>query len=355
MPLPSVLLHDHLDGGLRPATVLDLADTQGYPDLPETDVRSLAAWFDQKDSGSLEQYLAAFTHTIAVMQEPAALERVAYEALVDLAEDGVAYAEIRFSPPAHTERGLTPDKVVEAVASGLRLGGRETGVRWGLIIDALRHRHDSVEVAKLALRHRRHGVVGFDLAGPEAGHPPGDHVAACRIARDGGLRLTIHAGEAGGRRGVAHIASAIDRCGAERIGHGVELVDDCEVGGEEIMTLGPVAARVRERRVPLEVCPSSNLATSRLQPDQHPVGLLYRAGFNVTLNTDNRLMSATSMSDEMGLVSKYHGFEIDDLARTAWRSLDAAFCPWEVKAELWEDVIAPAYAAAGADLDPVWG
>jgi adenosine deaminase len=354
MSLPSVLLHDHLDGGIRPATVLELAGSRGYEGLPESTEPDLARWFDQKGSGSLETYLQAFEHTIAVMQDTEALERVAYECAVDLAADGVVYFESRFSPLLHLERGLEPAEVIEAVASGMRLGSEETGVRWGLIIDSLRHIHDSEVVAGLALSHQDLGVVGFDIAGPEAGFPPERHLAAFRAARAGGLRVTIHAGESGGRHGVAHIASAMDLCGAERLGHGIEIVDDCVIEDDEIVSVGPVAGRVRDRRVPFEVCPSSNMATARLEPRQHPLGRLYRAGFNVTLNTDNRTMSATSMSAEMEFARAHHGFGIDDLARITRAGLDAAFCPWEVKAELWETAIAPAYTAAGADVEPGW-
>lgn len=354
MSLPSVLLHDHLDGGVRPATVLDLAESRGYAGLPASTEPELARWFDQKSSGSLETYLQAFEHTIAVMQDAEALERVAYEAVIDLAADGVVYVESRFSPLLHLERGLEPASVIEAVASGMRLGAAETGVKWGLIIDALRHLHDSEMLARLALGHRGHGVVGFDIAGPEAGFPPDQHVAAFRAARAGGLRITIHAGESGGRHGVAHIASAMDVCAAERLGHGIEIIDDCVISDNDIVAMGPVARRVRERRVPLEVCPSSNMATARLEPHQHPLGLLYRAGFNVTLSTDNRTMSATTLSAEMEFARVHHGFEVDDLARITRAALDAAFCPWEVKAELWEGSIAPAYSAAGAVVEPGW-
>jgi adenosine deaminase len=354
MSLPSVLLHDHLDGGVRPQTVIELADEIGYEGLPSSDPIQLGNWFDQRDSGSLEQYLSGFEHTIGVMQTATAVERVAYEAAVDLAADGVVYAEIRFCPSLNTTRGLTPETVVEAAASGLAAGARETGLRWGLIIDALRHQEDSLEMAQLATGSRHLGVVGFDLAGPEAGYPPDAHLPAFRHARSHGLRLTIHAGESAGPRGTSYVAAAMDACGAERLGHAVELAQDCVFEEGEIVKLGPVASRVRERRIPLEVCPASNLATSGLRPEQHPVGAFYRAGLNVTLSTDNRLMSATSMPGEFEFVVEHHGFTIDDLARTTWRSLDAAFCPWEAKAELWESAIAPAYAAAGADLDPVW-
>ena len=354
MPLPSVLLHDHLDGGVRPQTVIDLAGELGYEALPTDDAADLAAWFDQRDSGSLERYLGAFVHTIGVMQTPAGLERVAYEAAVDLSAEGVVYAEIRFCPVLHTDRGLQPTAVIEAVASGLAMGAHDTGMRWALIIDALRHREDSLEMARLAAACRHLGVVGFDLAGPEAGHPPEHHLPAFHHARSQGLRLTIHAGENAGTQGVSSVASAMDGCGAERLGHAVELAQDCVIEDGEVVKIGAVASRVRERRIPLEMCPASNLATSGLAPEQHPVGAFYRAGFNVTLSTDNRLMSSTSMPAEFDFVSNHHGFGIDDLARTTWRSLDAAFCPWETKAELWEDAITPAYAAAGADIERVW-
>ena len=354
MPLPSVLLHDHLDGGLRPATVLELAEEHGYHDLPEDTVDGLAGWFHQTDTGSLERYLEAFTHTIGVMQHPEAIERVAYEAAIDLSADGVVYAEIRFCPALNTEAGTTAERVVQAAASGLAQGERETGLRWSLIVDALRHWNDSLEMAKLAAANRAIGVVGFDLAGPEAGFPPTDYLPALRLARAEGLRVTIHAGEHAGGAGVAYMASAMDVCGAERLGHGVELIDDCLVEDGEIVKMGRVAQRIRERRIPLEMCPASNLATSGMAPEEHPIGVLYRAGFNVTLSTDNRLMSATSMSDEFDFVTKHHGFDTTDLARITWRSMDAAFCPWETKAELWEELIAPAYAAAGVDIEKGW-
>ncbi len=354
MPLPSVLLHDHLDGGVRPATILELADAYRYSALPHRDETTLAAWFDQSRSGSLEAYLEAFTHTIAVMQHSEALERVAFEAALDLASDGVVYAEIRFCPALHTSQGLSPREVIEAVAAGLRRGAEETGLEWRLIIDALRHRDHSMDMARLAVDCRHLGVVGFDLAGPEASHPPKEHLAACRYARESGLRLTLHAGEAAGRHGVAYIAEAMEVCAAERLGHGIEILDDCLVADGEVIELGPVAQRVLDRQVPLEVCPTSNLATKGLAPEDHPIGTLYRAGFNVTINTDNRLMSATSMSAEFRLVEKYHHLDIDDLAAITRRSLAAAFCDHATKVGLWERVIAPAYASAGAQVDREW-
>lgn len=352
MTLPSVLLHDHLDGGLRATTILEIAEKTGYRDLPADDPDELARWFDQSESGSLERYLESFRHTIAVMQHAESLERVAYEAAVDLAADGVVYAEIRFCPWLHTTGGLDPGTVVEAVASGLRNSG--TGLVWGILIDALRQHDHSMEMAELAVARRHLGVVGFDLAGPEIGHPPRGHLAACRFVRQAGLRLTIHAGEAAGIFGPAYIAEAMDVCGAERIGHGVELVRDCVIEDGEIVKVGEVAARVRDRQIALEMCPASNLATGAITPDQHPIGALHRAGFNVTISTDNRLMSSTAMSKEFAFVTEHHGFGVDDLARVTRRSLAAAFCSHDTKVELWEEIIAPSYREAGADVETTW-
>ena len=354
MPLPSVLLHDHLDGGLRPATVLELAAENEYKALPAGEERELEMWFDQSEAGSLETYLEAFEHTIGVMQGFAAIERVAYEAAIDLASDGVVYVESRFCPALHTRNGLTETECVEAVAGGFSRGEAETGLQWRLIVAALRQFDWGMKMARLAASTRDLGVVGFDLAGPEASHPPTDHLPAFRFARASGLRVTIHAGEAGGTSGVAFMASAMDLCGAERLGHGIEIIQDCVIEDGELTRLGEVASRIRDRSVALEMCPASNLATNRLTPALHPIGALYRAGFNVTLSTDNRLMSGTSMSDEFAFVRKYHGFELGDLALTTQRSLAAAFCDHGTKVELWEGVIAPAYAAAGAHPTLVW-
>jgi adenosine deaminase len=288
------------------------------------------------------------------MQHPDAIERVAYEAALDLSADGVVYSEIRFCPSLNTLKGTSVERVIQAAASGLAMGEQETGLKWSLIIDALRHWDDSLELARVAASSRDLGVVGFDLAGPEAGFPPGDHLPAFRLARAEGMRVTIHAGENAGGNGVAYMAAAMDVCGAERLGHGVELIEDCLVEDGDIVKIGKVAQRIRERRIPLEMCPASNLATRSMLPEEHPIGAFYRAGFNVTLSTDNRLMSATSMSDEFDFVTKHHGFDTTDLARITWRSLDAAFCSWETKAELWEDLIAPGYAATGVDIETAW-
>ncbi|MGB7859362.1 MAG: adenosine deaminase [Acidimicrobiia bacterium] len=353
MALPSVLLHDHLDGGLRPSTIIELAEESGYTDLPAGTEPELVQWFDQSESGSLENYLEAFAHTIALMQRATALERIAYEAVVDLAADGVVYAEIRFCPGLFTTRGMTTFEVVETISSGIRMGERETGSTVRLIVTALRQRDNSLTLARSAINSGQSGVVGFDLAGPEAGNPPTDHLDAFRLIRESGLRLTVHAGEAGGSNGVGYIAAAMDTCGAERLGHGLEIINDCMVEDDEIVKLGRVASRVLDRQVPLEMCPASNIATNRLDPRDHPFGMLHRAGFNVTLNTDNRLMSNTSMSDEFAFATEHHGLDITDLALITKRSLAAAFCTYDEKLAIWE-AIAARYRAAGVDVSERW-
>lgn len=349
--LPSVLLHDHLDGGLRPSTILDLAHEVGYSGLPTSDVDGLASWFDQGRSGSLETYLAAFEHTIAVMQTPEALSRVAEEAVLDLAADGVVYTEQRFAPLLHTMGGLSPEEVLDAVIEGMTRGAATTGMVWGIIVDAIRSSPDSVRAAEAAAARAGRGVVGFDLAGPEAGHPAHHHLPAIHLAREAGLRITLHAGEADGPWAIA---SAILRAGAERIGHGVAVIDDCRVEGGEVVEAGALAAAVRDRRIPLEICPSSNLATKGWSPEQHPVGMLWRAGLSVTINTDNRLMSRTTLSDELRLVRETHRFDLTDQAAWTRIALTAAFCSEPDRHRLWEETIAPAYRKAGAEVDLSW-
>jgi adenosine deaminase len=330
--------------------VLDLA-AEHRIEVPAGEVEKLADWFDQTGSGSLETYLQAFTVTIALMQTADALERVAYEALVDVAEAGVVHAEVRFGPSLHTAGELGRQRVVEAVVAGLRRGESETGTTWGLILCALRQMDDSEAVARLALQSRHLGVVAFDLAGPERNYPPDRHLAACRLISEAGLGLTLHAGEAAG---LASIATAVGQCRAERLGHGIEIIEDCRVEEGRIADLGPVAARVRDRRIPLEICIRSNLATKGWSPDQHPVGLLHRAGFAVTLNTDNRLMSRTSMPIEFELAAAHHGFSTTDLAGVTRNALAAAYLTESRRRSLWEERIAPAYLEAGAEISQTW-
>ena len=317
-----VLLHDHLDGGLRPSTLIELADLCGYLGLPSQDPDELAHLLDQSNSGSLPRYLQAFEHTVAVMSSAEALRRVAREAVIDVACDAVIHAEFRFAPALTTSHGLSIEDTVEAVCDGLRSGGDESGITWGFIVVALRHHGDAETVVESSLAVRDPGVVGFDLAGPEAGFPPRLHERALRRATQGGLRLTIHAGEAAGDEGPAYMADAV-AVGAERLGHGVEIIRDCVVEDGRITDLGPVASMISERQVTLEVCPTSNAATGGIPLNRHPLPALYEAGFAVTLNTDNRLMSRTSMSREVAVATDLLGLPpeaITAMSETAMRS-----------------------------------
>ncbi|HHC08066.1 MAG TPA: adenosine deaminase [Actinobacteria bacterium] len=341
--LPKVLLHDHLDGGLRPATILELADEVGYDGLPTTDLEALEAWFFQGRSGSLERYLEAFAHTVAVMQTPEALHRVAYEAGIDLHADGVVYAEVRFGPSLHTAGGLRREEVIEAVLAGFEDARRETGIELFTIVTALRHDTDSAAVVAAAAPFVDAGVVAFDLAGPEAGHPVDDHLPACLLARELGLGVTLHAGEGDGPRSIWQ---ALAHGGAARIGHGVRIVEDTDFDGREIRRLGSLARRVRDHRVPLEVCLSSNLHTGVAStPEAHPLGALHRAGFVVTLNTDNRLMSGVTLSEEVTLAVETFGLDEADLGAFMVAALEAGFGPWPVRRRLRDEVVGPAYAS----------
>lgn len=334
-------MHNHLDGSLRVQTVIELADDIGYSGLPTTNPAALADWFDQGDSGSLERYLESFDHTIAVLQTADAVERAAFEAGEDLAADGVVYAEVRFAPWLNTRRGLRREDVIEAALAGLQRATDETGLVLGLIVDAMRNHDHSVEDARAAVRFVGQGVVGFDLAGPEAGFPPDEHLAACRLAADYGLGLTIHAGEAAG---PDCIHRAIAKCGAQRIGHGIRIVDDITIGLDGEAEFGGVAAEVRDRQIPLEVCPHSNLHTLGIEAEAHPVGLLHRSGFNLTLNTDNRLMSRVSLTDEFAFVLDHHGFGIEDLEKVTVSALDAAFADHDTRQRL-AGVVRDGYAS----------
>ncbi len=326
--LPKVLLHDHLDGGLRPQTVLELAKATGYDGLPSYNLEELTEWFFQGRSGSLERYLEAFTHTVGVMQTAEAIERVAYEAVEDLANDGVVYTEIRMAPSLCSARGLDRSEAIAAMLAGMHRGESSFGLPTRLIVDAMRQHSDSVEVARAATEFAAEGVVGFDLAGPEAGFPASTHREACDVAVAGGLHLTIHAGEGDG---VPSIAGAMET-GAERLGHGVRLVEDIEVDGGEAQSLGIVAQSVFDEGTTLEICPTSNLHTGLYKDSaSHPLGLLHRAGFAVTLNTDNRLMSQISLTDEFLFAVENHDFDVQDLEVVTMKAIDSAFCDQATK------------------------
>src|SRR5215467_5187319 len=295
--VPKVLLHDHLDGGLRPQTVLELARETGYEDLPGDNVEELTRKLTEgAHRGHLEIYLDAFRHTVAVMQTPDALRRVAAECAEDLAADGVVYAEVRFAPELHTERGLSLDEVVRAVLEGFREGSEGRGIKVYALLTAMRTAARSLEIAELAVRHRDEGVVGFDIAGAEAGSPPSRHLDAFQYVARENFHITIHAGEG---FGLPSIWEALQWCGAERLGHGVRIMDDIDITPEGTATLGRLASYVRDRRIPLEMCPTSNVQTGAAPSiETHPIRLLRQLSFRVTVNTDNRLMSGVTLSSE---------------------------------------------------------
>ncbi|MDD9207827.1 adenosine deaminase [Georgenia sp. 10Sc9-8] len=354
---PKVVLHDHLDGGLRPGTVLELAGEVGHR-LPATDTESLAAWFRAAaGSGSLELYLETFTHTLAVMQTAEQLRRVARECAVDLAADGVVYAEVRFAPEQHLAGGLQLDEVVEAVQAGFAEGvadvaARGATTRVSTVLTAMRHAARSTEIAELAVRHRESGVVGFDIAGAEEGYPPSRHLAAFEYLHRENFPVTIHAGEA---FGLPSIWEAVQVCGTSRLGHGVRIAEDIEVlGGRDDhgrprARLGRTAAWVRDHRIPLEVCPTSNVDTGAARSvAEHPVTLLKDLRFRVTVNTDNRLVSGTSMSQEMTALVEQAGWDLADLRWATINAMKSAFLPFDERLDLIEDVVKPGYVALAA-------
>lgn len=348
--LPKVALHDHLDGGLRPETVVELAAEAGHS-LPTTDPTALGRWFfEAADSGSLVRYLETFDHTIACMQTPAALRRVAREFVIDQATDGVVYAEARWAPEQHVAGGLTLEAAVEAVRDGLAEGmddcsrrGRPIVARQ--LVTSMRHMPARLDIAALAVAYRRDSVAGFDLAGAEAGFPASGHRETFEYLRRNNVAYTIHAGEAAGPESVWE---AVQLCGASRLGHGVRLIEDIQRVGEG-WELGDLASYVRDRRIPLEVCPTSNIQTGICTSfADHPVGVLAELGFVVTLSCDNRLMSGTTLTREFaGLVDAF-GYGLADLRRMTIDAARNAFYPYDLREALIGDVIEPGFAAAGA-------
>ncbi|MGO1199292.1 MAG: adenosine deaminase [Dermabacteraceae bacterium] len=379
--LPKVALHDHLDGGLRAATVLELSRELGLP-VPGvdeagpaatgeavpgagSDVDAVANWFHAAaDSGSLPEYLSTFEHTVALMQTAPQLRRIAREFVEDMAADGVVYAETRWAPHQHTAGGLTLDEAVQAVQDGLDEGvaaaaqsGRRIVV--GQLLCYLRHLEPSDDLVDIAIARRGTGVLGLDLAGPEAGFPASWFRAQFERAREHGVRVTIHAGEA---EGPSSIADALD-CGAERIGHGVRLLEDIDqdaaaadgtvpedlpaTGGRATFPgFGHIAARVHAAQICLEVCPSSNLQTGGAADfASHPVGPLRRLGFAIALSSDNRLMSRTRTSREMLLVAQTFDWSLTGLEQVVLTGLEAGFAPADVRQALRDEVVLPAFRA----------
>ncbi len=350
--VPKVLLHDHLDGGLRPQTVLELAHETGYRDLPGDNVEDLTkALTAGAHRGHLEVYLDAFRHTVGVMQTPEALRRVAAECAEDLAADGVCYAEVRFAPELHTERGLSLDQVVEAVLQGFKQGSNGRAITVYALLTAMRTAARSLEIAKLAVRHRDEGVVGFDIAGAEAGWPPSRHLDAFQYIKGENFHITIHAGEG---FGLPSIWEAVQECGTERLGHGVRIVDDIEITPEGSVRLGRLAAYIRDRRIPLEMCPTSNVQTGAAPSIAlHPLRLLRQLQFRVTVNTDNRLMSQVTLSSEFHKLVQEYGYGWSDVEWLTVNAMKSAFNGFDERLHLINTVIKPGFATARAMSDAV--
>ena len=314
--LPKVLLHDHLDGGLRPETIIEIAQETGYEGLPTYKTSELALWFKEAcDSGSLVRYLETFEHTIAVMQREADVVRVAKEAVIDLANDGVIYAEIRVAPEHFTKKGMQLAQVVEAMLEGYRQGETQTGLKVGTILCGMRNLNKSREVAELVVKYRDQGVVSFDIAGPEKGFAPTLQKDTFDYLRRHEIPFTIHAGEADGPESID---LAINACGAKRIGHGVRIIED--------LPDGRIAKQVLEEQIHLEVAPSSNLQTGIADTyAHHPINRLFEMGFNVGINTDNRLMSDTTVSKEFQQCREAFGWGLAEFRELTLNAMNAAF------------------------------
>ena len=350
--VPKVLLHDHLDGGLRPQTVLELARQIGYQDLPGDNVEELTTRLTEgAHRGHLEIYLDAFRHTVAVMQTPDALRRVAAECAADLAADGVVYAEVRFAPELHTQHGMSLDEVVAAVLDGFRQGSAAAaragrGITVYALLTAMRTAARSLEIAELAVRHRDEGVVGFDIAGAEAGWPPSRHLDAFQYLKRENFHITIHAGEA---FGLPSIWEAVQWCGTERLGHGVRIADDIEIDDQGRVRLGRLAAYVRDRRIPLEMCPTSNVQTGAAPSIAlHPLRVLRQLSFRVTVNTDNRLMSQVTLSSEFHRLAAEFGYGWSDVEWLTINAMKSAFAGFDERLHIINTIIKPGFATARA-------
>ncbi len=397
--VPKVLLHDHLDGGLRPQTVLELARETGYNGLPADNEEELTQRLTEgAHRGHLEIYLDAFRHTVGVMQTPEALRRVAAECAEDLAADGIVYAEVRFAPELHTERGLSLDEVVQAVLDGFRQGSEGRGITVYALLTAMRtaarsleiaelavryrdrgvvgfdiagaeagwppsrhldafqyikreNFHISLEIAELAVRYRDRGVVGFDIAGAEAGWPPSRHLDAFQYIKRENFHITIHAGEG---FGLPSIWEAVQFCGTERLGHGVRIVDDIQISQQGSVRLGRLSAYIRDRRIPLEMCPTSNVQTGAAPSIAlHPIRLLRQLSFRVTVNTDNRLMSQVTLSSEFHRLVEEFGYGWTDIEWLTVNAMKSAFAGFDERLRLINTVIKPGFATARAISDAV--
>ena len=340
--MPKVLLHDHLDGGVRPETVIELAKDQKYDKLPTNDPGELSEWFHRgANRGSLPLYLEGFALTCGVMQTDEALERIAYEMMEDMKKDGVVYVEIRFAPVFHTDKGLHWEEVVGSVLKGLERGEKDLGIGYGVIICAMRNMNLSGEMAQLAVDFRDRGVVGFDLAGEEGGYPPKKHVEAFEYIQRQNFNITVHAGEGFGKESIWQ---AIQWCGAHRIGHATRLVDDIVISDGKVVKLGTLAQYVLDKRIPLEICLSSNVHTGAVKNlQEHPFGIYYREKFRVTLNTDNRLMSATTLSKEFQIAEEVFHLSFAEMEKLTINAMKSAFQPYDERIKYIYDSIKPRF------------
>ncbi len=341
--VPKVLLHDHLDGGLRPQTIIDLAKDLKYNKLPTKDPAELGNWFHRgANKGNLVEYLQGFEHTCAVMQTKEALQRIAYEMMEDMKSDGVCYVETRFAPVFHTGKGLYHEDVVSAVLDGLEKGRKDFGVGYGLILCGMRNMKNTLEIAELAVNFRNKGVVGFDLAGEEGGYPPKKHIEAFQFIQRANFNITIHAGEAFGKESIWQ---AIQWCGAHRIGHGTHVTEDIAYDKDgNVADFGDLAQYILDKRIPLEICLLSNVHTGAVDKiENHPFGILFKEKFRVTINTDDRLMSDTTMTKEFMTAIKYFNLTLEDVEKITINSMKSAFIPYKDRLHFIYNVIKPGF------------
>lgn len=341
--VPKVLLHDHLDGGLRPETVIDLAKDIKYKKLPTTDAGELNEWFQRgAQKGNLVEYLSGFEHTCAVMQTKEGLFRTAYEMMEDMKKDGVCYVETRFAPVFHTSKGLYLDDVVVAVLEGLEKGKQDFGVGYGLILCGMRNMKNTLEIAELAVNYRNQGVVGFDLAGEEGGYPPKKHIDAFQFIQRANFNITIHAGEAFGKESIWQ---AIQWCGAHRIGHGTRILEDLTFDENgNVVGMGDLAQYILDKRIPIEICLLSNVHTGAVDKlENHPFGAMYKSKFRLTLNTDDRLMSGTTMTNECMLATDYFNVSLDDIEKLTINAMKSAFLHHQTRLDYIYNIIKPGY------------
>jgi adenosine deaminase len=341
--VPKVLLHDHLDGGLRSQTIIELARELKYKKLPTTDAEELRKWFHRgANKGNLVEYLQGFEHTTAVMQTREGLERVAYEMMEDMKNDGVCYVETRFAPVFHAEKGLYMEDVVNAVLSGLEKGKKDFGVGYGLILCGMRNMKNTLDVAELAVNFRNQGVVGFDLAGEEGGYPPKKHLEAFQFIQRSNFNITIHAGEAFGKESIWQ---ALQWCGAHRIGHATHLIEDITLDKKgNAVGFGNLAQYILDKRIPLEICLLSNVHTGAIDKiENHPFGVFFKEKFRVTINTDDRLMSDTTMTKEFLTAIKYFGLTLEDLEKITINAMKSAFIHYDDRLHYIYNVIKPGY------------